>query len=71
MIIVICACIKQNDVTSMFIKIDFRVRQGSVLSPYLFAVYVDDMVTRLHAAMYNIISTVPFMDMDTASRRQS
>jgi len=43
-------CVKWNDATSRFIKIDFGVRQGSVLSPYLFAVYVDDIVTRLHVS---------------------
>jgi len=39
-------CIKCNAATSPFTKIDFSVRQGSVLSPFLFAVYVDDIVTR-------------------------
>ena len=41
----------------MFIKIDFGVRQGSVLSPrlYIFAVYVDDIVTRLHASQHYFI----------------
>jgi len=33
-------CIKWNDVTSRFIKIDFGVRQCSVLSPLLKYVYV-------------------------------
>jgi len=39
----------------VFIKIDFGVRQGSVLSPRLFAVYVDDIVTRLHASQHCFI----------------
>ena len=36
-------CVKWNDATSVFIKIDFGVRQCSVLSPRLFAVCVDDI----------------------------
>jgi len=48
-------CIKWNDVTSVFIRIDFRVRQDSVLSPHLFAIYIDDMVTRLHAGQRSFI----------------
>ena len=39
----------------MFIRIDFRVRQDSVLSPHLFAIYIDDMVTRLHAGQRSFI----------------
>jgi len=33
-------CIKWNDLTSVFIKIDFGVRQSSALSPHLFAIYL-------------------------------
>ena len=40
-------CIKWHSVNSRFIKIEFGVRQGSVLSPSLFAVYLDDIVSRL------------------------
>ena len=43
-------CSKWNDVTSLLIKIDFGVRQGSALSPFLFAVYVDDMITRFYVS---------------------
>jgi len=35
--------IKWNSSWSEVFKIDFRVRQGSVLSPLMFALYVDDL----------------------------
>jgi exonuclease III len=41
------SCVKWDDSMSEFYKIEFGVRQGSVLSPYLFAVYLDDTVKLL------------------------
>jgi len=39
-------CVKWGASTSQFFKIDYGVRQGSVLSPYLFAVYIDGIAGR-------------------------
>jgi hypothetical protein len=40
-------CVKWGHCSSAFFKVTNGVRQGSVLSPYLFAVYVDDLSTIL------------------------
>jgi len=36
-------CVKWNNVLSSIFQLNFGVRQGSVLSPELFAVYLDDL----------------------------
>jgi len=39
-----CSCVKWNDITwSDYFTFDFSVRQGSVLSPFLFLRYLDNL----------------------------
>ena len=43
-------CIKCGQSTSSFFTVSNSVRQGGILSPRLFAVYVDDLSKNLHDA---------------------
>jgi len=42
-------CVRWVSVYSMFFKLECGVRQGGVLSPHLFAVYIDDIVNSVNS----------------------
>lgn len=40
-------CVRWGNVYSRFIKLDCGIRQGGVLSPYLFAIYIDSLTEKI------------------------
>ena len=43
-------CVKWGSVTSVFFNVSNGVRQGGILSPYLFVIYVDDLSALLNSS---------------------
>jgi len=54
------SCVKWDDTWSQLFTVNFGVRQGSVLSPILFAVYVDDLAICVHS---HVVCILVFMLM--------
>jgi len=44
------SCVKWGSVLSCFYELKTGVRQGGVLSPYLFSIFIDDLVKRVNKA---------------------
>jgi len=57
-----------NSAYSRMFKLTSGVRQGGVLSPYLFAAYIDDLINHVHSkqigCMYNFVNTCIVMYAD-------
>ena len=45
-------CVKWHNVWSRWFRLSCGIRQGGVLSPYLFAIYIDNLVERVQAYSY-------------------
>ena len=49
------SCVTWDGLLSHFYRLKFGVRQGSVLSPYLFAVYLDDIIDHRANYLHNLV----------------
>ena len=48
--LVCLSCVKWGSATSRFYELKTGVRQGGVLSPYLFSIFIDDLVKHVDKA---------------------
>jgi hypothetical protein len=55
-----CACVKWGSSLSQFFNITSGVRQGGVLSPILFSIYVDSIIQRLRLSGYGCVIGTEF-----------
>ena len=54
-------CVRWNNVLSRYVTLSAGIRQGGVLSPMLFAVYVNDVLVKLHKSSLGcFIKSIPF-----------
>ena len=49
------SCVKWNNTFSEYFAIVSGVRQGSVLSPFLYAIFVDEILNKLEATKKDVI----------------